>query len=167
MIHKAWRSIEEVPYCLSRSSVKFKSHTGSKIADFDTNWAFPDCSSSLNWLMVTEWCTRLEVAWKICPVVLQGYPSNFKVTRDKKGRFSPELSVSGLPRLFELTNDHEMMCKAWSSTEKVPHCFQGHPSNFKVTWDQKLPNCTQIEHFRTVTPVWNHWWLWNNGQSLT
>ena len=30
MMHKAWRSIEEVPYCFSRSFVKFQGHTGQK-----------------------------------------------------------------------------------------------------------------------------------------
>ena len=48
MIHIAWSSIEEVPYCFSRSSVKFHGHNGKKIANFDPNWAFPDCNSSLN-----------------------------------------------------------------------------------------------------------------------
>ena len=24
----------------------------------------------------------------------------------------------------------------------------------------------QLWHFRTVTPVWIHWWLWNDAQSL-
>ena len=30
MMHKAWSSIEEVPCCFSRSSIKFKGHTGNK-----------------------------------------------------------------------------------------------------------------------------------------
>ena len=33
MIHKAWCSIEEVPYCFPRSSIKFQGHTGWKIND--------------------------------------------------------------------------------------------------------------------------------------
>ena len=48
MMHKAWRSIEEVPYRLSRSSVNFQGHAGQKIANFCPNWVFPDCNSSLN-----------------------------------------------------------------------------------------------------------------------
>ena len=47
MMHKALSSIEEVPYCFSRSSVKFQGHTGQKIADFDPNLAFSDCNSIL------------------------------------------------------------------------------------------------------------------------
>ena len=31
MMHKAWRSIEEVPYCFSGSSIKFHGHAGGKL----------------------------------------------------------------------------------------------------------------------------------------
>ena len=40
--------LEEVPYCFSRSSIKFQGHTRQKITTFDQNWVFPDCNSSLN-----------------------------------------------------------------------------------------------------------------------
>ena len=62
MLHKAWSSIEEVPYCFSRSSVKFQGHTVPKIVEFDPNLAFPDCNSSFKSPMATKWCTKLEVA---------------------------------------------------------------------------------------------------------
>ena len=84
MMHKAWSSIEEVPYCFSRSSVKFQGHTALKIVEFDPNWAFPDCNSSLKSPMATKWCTKLEVALKRCPIFFQGHTSNCKVTRPKK-----------------------------------------------------------------------------------
>ena len=38
-----------------------RSH-GAEIAEFDPDWAFPDCNSSLNSPMATKWCTKLEVA---------------------------------------------------------------------------------------------------------
>ena len=38
-----------------------RSH-GSKIVEFDPDWAFPDCNSSLNSPMATKCCTKLEVA---------------------------------------------------------------------------------------------------------
>ena len=50
----------EVFYCFLfflffyRSSVKFRGHTGPKIADFDSNLKFQDCNSSLNWPMATQ-----------------------------------------------------------------------------------------------------------------
>ena len=40
MMHKAWRSIEEVPYCFSRSSIKFYGHTGGKIDDLNPIWDY-------------------------------------------------------------------------------------------------------------------------------
>ena len=42
MINKAWRSIEEVPYRFSRSSIKFEGHTAVKNVEFDPNGAFQD-----------------------------------------------------------------------------------------------------------------------------
>ena len=38
-----------------------RSH-GAKIAEFDPDWAFPDCNSSLNSPMGTKCCTKREVA---------------------------------------------------------------------------------------------------------
>ena len=84
MMHKAWSSIEQVPYCFSRSSVKFQGHTALKIVKFDSNWPFPDSNSSLITPMATKCCTKLEVALKRCPIIFQGHPSNLKVTRLKK-----------------------------------------------------------------------------------
>ena len=62
MMHKAWRSVEEVPYCFLRSSIKFQGHTGQKITNFDSNWTFLDCNTSLNSLMAMKWCTKLELS---------------------------------------------------------------------------------------------------------
>ena len=38
MMHKAWCSIEEVPYYFSGSSIKFRGHTGWKIDDSNPIW---------------------------------------------------------------------------------------------------------------------------------
>ena len=84
MLHKAWSSIEEVPYCFWRSSVKFQGHTALKRVEFDPDWAFPDCNSSLYSPMAMKWCKKLKVAQKRCPIVLQGHPSNCTVTRAEK-----------------------------------------------------------------------------------
>ena len=58
----AWCCLEEVPYCFSRSFVWFQGHTALKTVEFDPNWVFLDCNSSLNTPMATKWCTKLEVA---------------------------------------------------------------------------------------------------------
>ena len=110
MMHKAWSSIEEVPYFFSRSSVKFQGHTALKIVEFDPNWAFPDCNSSFNSPMAMKCCTKLETAKERCPIVFQGHPSNFKVTRDKT---SPILTQIGRIQTIgrsQLSNPSDLPC---------------------------------------------------------
>ena len=110
MMHRAWNSIAEVPYCFSRSYVKFQGHTALKIIEFDPNWAFPDCNSSLNSPMAMKCCTKLETAKERCPIVFQGHPSNFKVTRDK---ISPILTQIGRFQTIgqsQLSNRSDLPC---------------------------------------------------------
>ena len=110
MMHRARSSIVEVPYCFSRSSVKFQGHTALKIVEFDSKWPFPDCNSSLNSPMAMKCCTKLETAKERCPIVFQGHPSNFKVTRYKT---SPILTQIGHFRTIgqsQLSNPSDLPC---------------------------------------------------------
>ena len=110
MMHRAWSSIVEVPYSFSSSYVKFQGHTALKIVEFDPNWAFPDSNSSLNSPMAMKCCTKLETAKERCPIVFQGHPSNFKVTRDKT---SPILTQIGRFRTIgrsQLSNPSDLPC---------------------------------------------------------
>ena len=127
MMHKAWSSIEEVPYCFSRSSVKFQGHTALKFVEFDPNWAFPDCNSSLNLPMAMKCCTKLERAKGRCPIVFQGHPSNFKVTRDKT---SPILTQIGRFRTIgrsQLSNPSDLPYSRMNVFPSISHkiciCF--------------------------------------------
>ena len=119
-MHRAWRSIVEVPYCFSRSYVKFQGHTALKIVEVDPNWAFPDCNSSLNSPMAMKCCTKLETAKERCPIVFQGHPSNFKVTRDKT---SPILTQIGHFRTIgrsQLSNPSDLPCFwTWASINSL------------------------------------------------
>ena len=120
MMHKAWSRVGEVPYFFSRSSVKFQGHTTLKIVEFDPNWSFPDCNSSLNSPMDMKCCTKLETAKERCPIVFQGHPSNLKVTWYKT---SPILTQIGRFRSIgrsQLSNPSDLPC--WRSSVK----FQGH-----------------------------------------
>ena len=126
MVHKAWCCLGEVPYCFSRSSVKFQGHTAKKIADFDPIWVFPDCNSSLNSPMATKWCTKLEVAQKRCPIVFQGHSSNFKVTRDKK---SPILTRIERFRTVTLVWIHWWL---WNDAQSLKQHRRGALLFFKV-----------------------------------
>ena len=110
MMHRPWSSIVEVPYCFSRSNVKFQGHTALKIVKFYRNWAFLDSNSSLNSLMVMKCCTKLETAKERCAIVFQSHPSNFKVTRDKT---SPLLTRIGRFRTIgrsQLSNPSDLPC---------------------------------------------------------
>ena len=110
MMHRARSSIVEVPYCFSRSSVKFQGHTALKIVEFDPKWVFPDCNSSLNSPMAMKCCTKLETAKERCPIVFQGHPSSFKVTRYKT---SPVLTQIGRFRTIgqsKLSNPSDLPC---------------------------------------------------------
>ena len=67
----------------SRLEVKFQGHGGQKIANFDQNWEFSDCNSSLHPLMTTKWCTKLEVAYRRCPIFFKIICHFFYVTQAK------------------------------------------------------------------------------------
>ena len=155
MMHKAWSSIEEVPYCLSRSSVKFQGHTALKFVEFDPNWAFPDCNSSLNLPMAMKCCTKLETAKGRCPIVFQGHPSNFKVTRDK---ISPILTQIGRFQTLgrsQLSNPSDLPC-SWTIT-----CLEtlNVPSNAYIScllYDNKLIVIRKFSLIRVTTRVLGH-----------
>ena len=60
MMHKAWSSIEEVPYCFSRSYIKLQGHTALKIVVF-----LPKLGISGLWLQfgITDGYEMLHKAW--------------------------------------------------------------------------------------------------------
>ena len=137
MVHRAWSSIVEVPYCFSRSYIKFQGHTALKIVEYDPDWAFPDSNSSLNLPMAMKCCTKLETAKERCPIVFQGHPSNFKVTRDKT---SPILTQIGRFRIIsrsQLSNPSDLPCSR--SSVKL----QGHTALKIVKFDPNwaFPDC--------------------------
>ena len=149
MMHRARSSIVEVPYCFSRSSVKFQGHTALKIVKFDPKWAFPDCNSSLNSAMAMKCCTKLETAKERCPIIFQGHQSNFKVTRYKA---SPILTQIGRFRTIgqsQLSNPSDLPClpeiswfsKFWSGMSAnwaFPDCDSTLNSPMATKWCTKL-----------------------------
>ena len=150
MMHKAWSSIEEVPYCFSMSSVKFQGHIALKIVEFDPNCAFPDCNSSLNSPMAMKCCTKLETAKKRCPIVFQGHPSNFKVTRDKT---SPILTQIGRFRTIgrsQLSNPSDLPCL---SVEQWPMRIKIYVSLLGCHMSITVPNLLADRLF-VKQPIW-------------
>ena len=126
MMHKAWSGIEEVPYCFSRSSVKFQGHTALKIIEFDSNWVFPDCNSSLNSPMAMKCCTKLETAKERCPIVFQGHPANFKVTRDKTSLILTQIGRFRIIGRSQLSNPSDLPC-FWGVLQNI--------------WSMRLQEC--------------------------
>ena len=110
MMHRDRSSIAEVPYCFSRSSVKFQGHTALKIVEFDPKWAFPDCNSSLNSPMAMKCCTKLETAKERCPIIFQGHPSNFKVTRYKASPILTQIGCFRTKGQSQLSNPSDLPC---------------------------------------------------------
>ena len=49
--------------------------------------------------------------------------------------------------------------QVWRSIEEEPYCFPRSSIRFQGRTGQKAPILTRIERFRTVTPVWIHWWI--------
>ena len=129
MMHKAWSSIVEVPYCFSRSYIKFQGHTALKIIEFDPNWAFPDCNFSLNSPMAMKCCTKLETAKERCPIIFQGHPSNFKVTRYKKSQILTQIGRFRTIGRSQLSNPSDLPCSR-SSVK-----FEGHTAKKIVDFD--------------------------------
>ena len=127
MMHRAWSSTVEVPYCFSRSYVKFQGHPALKIVEFDPNWAFPDCNSSLNLPMAMKCCTKLETAKERCSIVFLGHPSNFKVTRYKT---SPILTQIGRFRTIgrsQFSNPSDLPCCRYWGLRAMSFTWHGTP----------------------------------------
>ena len=151
-----------MPYCFSRSCIKFQGHTALKFVEFDPNWAFPDCNSSLNSAMAMKCCTKLETAKERCPIIFQGHTSNFKVTQDKT---SPILTPIGGFRTVgrsQLSNPSDLPCSPCShhriimkfsgviTNDKSDDHAKGQGQRSKVEVTEVN---TKLNSFRTVTSV--------------
>ena len=155
MMHKAWSSIEEVPYCFARSSVKFQGHTALKIVEFDPNWAFPDCNSSLNSPMAAKWCTKLEVAWKRCPIVFSyDQATLWMVFSVRLSHLLPEASIG-----LRVLSSPVCVCVLTFFVRVITHLtFQLESSNLDKKNQQILLK---------VPIVFGVDWLWPSRSNLT
>ena len=83
--------------------------------------------------MAMKCCTKLETAKERCPIVFQGHPSNFKVTRNKTSLILTQIGHFRTIGQSQLSNPSDLPCFLWY-----------------LSW-----NCPQMN----VT--WPHWWLVN------
>ena len=157
MMHRAWSGIVEVLYCFSRSYDKFQGHTALKIIEFDPNWAFPDCKSSLNSPMAMKCCTKLETAKERCPIVFQGDPSNFKVTRYKT---SPILTQIGHFRTIgrsQLSNPSDLPCYLLNHlmpVRELVNSLQHHIVGLVQDCSNSIANALELLQSCTKPSIW-------------
>ena len=113
MMHKAWSSIEEVPYCFSRLSIKFQGNMGQKRSILTQIGRFRTVTPvRIHWWLWNH-AQSLKQDRRGCPIVFQGPKSNFKVTRDKKiADFDPNWAFPDSNLSLEFTDGFEMMHKA-------------------------------------------------------
>ena len=91
----------------------------------------------------------------------QGQRSKVKVTVVKT-QFNGFLAVTPV----SITYDDEMMHKAWCCFGEVPYCISRSSVKFQGYTSKKSSSVTQIGRFRSVIPVWIHWWLRIDVHSL-
>ena len=101
---------------LKSSPIVFECHPSNfkvtwlkKIVEFDPNWAFPDCKSSLNSPMAIK-CIKLETAKERWPIVFQCHPSSFKVTRDKTSPILTQIGRFWTIGRSQLSNTLDLPC---------------------------------------------------------
>ena len=87
---------------------------GSKNRRICPNWAFPVGNSSLNSPMAMKCCTKLQTAKERCPVVFQGHPSNFKVTRYKTSPIFTQIWRFRTIGRLQLSNPSDLPCSSTS-----------------------------------------------------
>ena len=160
MHRKAWSSIEELPFCHSRSSVNFQGQRGRELPILTRIEIFPDCNSSLNSPIALKWCTK-------CIWYRSGALLIFKVIHQIPRFHGTKKSSIGRFRVVNpvwiLQNDaqslkYDRKC-ALLFIKSICYISRSH------SWN-KSSIVTQIGRFRTVTPVPFHWWLSNDTQNL-
>ena len=104
MMHKDWRSIEEVPYCFSRFSVKLQGHRAKKISTMTQDWDFSDYNSNSNSQMAMKWCSNLEVA-------RSGVLLFFKVVREIS--MSQGTNIADFERNWAFPDCHSSWIHRW------------------------------------------------------
>ena len=128
MIDKAWCSVEEVPYCFPRSSIKFQGHKGQKIDDLDQIWARllgrsqlsnPSDLPCFNRIHCTCW----HEYWT-CPVTYQCTYAPQGLKELNGWSESPGLSTG-----LHLMNSHTWL-ESWCSVEVPDLGSNLHPSMF-------------------------------------
>ena len=145
MMHKAWSNKEEVPYCFSRSSVKFKVTGDSKSPILTRIERFR--TVTLAWIHRWLWNDgqRLKQDKRGATLFFKVIRQISRSHRTINRRFWPELSISGHYLQFEFTKVLKMMHKAWCNLEEVPYNFSRSSIKFQGHTGCKIDDFNPFE----------------------
>ena len=106
----------------------------------------------------------LQMVFSVCPSICPSVRHTFlAATKQLYKWYFPSVRLSVTP--FWLCSHHRIITKfsgvITNDQRKVHAKGQGQRSKVKVT-----EVTTQLNRFRTVTPVWIHIWWWNDAYSL-
>ena len=110
--------------------------------------------------MHKAWSSIGEVSY-----CFQNHSSNFKVTWLKKKSILTQIWRF---RTVTITSLNSPMATKWcakleAAQKRCPIVFSRSSVKLQSHTAEKIVN---FEFFQTVTPVWIHWWIWNDAQSL-
>ena len=159
MMHIPWCCLGEVPYCFSRSSVKFQGHAAKKSSILTQVGRF----GTVTPVWIHQWlrndaqslhCHR-KGALLFLAATKQLYEWSFPSV-------CPSVCLSVTP--FSPCSHHRIIMKFSGVITMVRSDVhakgQGQRSKVKVTEVN-----TQLSGFRTLTPVWIQIWQWNHTHS--
>ena len=166
MMHKDWSGIEMVPYCFSRSSVKFQGHTGHKVNDFDPSLA--------NRALPPIWIHKCP------PKDAQSLKGNrrsallflkviHQMSRSHETKISPIFTRIGRFRTITLVLNHKWL---WNNAQSLKEQRRNIPLFFEIIYqisrshDRKWPLWLRFLHFWMITLFWIHGWLSNGKRSF-
>ena len=142
MMHKGWSSLEEVPYCFSRPSVKFQSHAAKWKLRF-----WPNLGVTFEFTNDFE---TMHKAWSRTKEVLFCFSRSstyFKVARDKKSSILTQIWC------------FRTVTPVWLFFKVVCQISRSHRP-------KTLPILIRMERSQNITQVWIHRWLWNDAPGL-
>ena len=161
MMHKAWCSIEEVPYCFPRPSIKFQGHKGQKIDDLDQIWArllgrsqlsnpsdLPCSRSSVKFqrhmaLKIVE-LTQIGRFWTVTPVWIHKWLRND--AQSCKNRRRGDLLFFKVIRQISRSRGSENR-PIWPRLGAFPDCNSSLNSPMATKW------CTKLEVALKSCPI--------------
>ena len=135
-------------------------------------WFSPSVCLSVCLSVTPFWlCSRHRIIMKFSGLITndtsdvhakgQGQRSNVKVT-EVKTQLSRFRTVTPVWIHIWWWNDAQSLMLL----REVPYCLSRSSAKFQGHTEQKIADFDPNLVFRTVTPIWFHWWLWNDAQSF-